>query len=140
MGFYGAQLNPENPVGTMQSIEHALRTFDKSLADERERLARCEKMLGDYQEQLGKPFEHEARLKELLIKQAALNAALDLDKGERQVAPSVPADPEESDDTISPGRGSAYAKATEDKTAWQAREMPRRRQRVYKAPTPRPRL
>jgi hypothetical protein len=39
------------------------------------------------QEQAGRPFEHEARLKELLVRQAELNAALDLDKGERQVAP-----------------------------------------------------
>lgn len=30
-----------------------------------------------------------ASLKELLAKQAALNAALDLDKGERQVAPEA---------------------------------------------------
>ncbi|MGH7824987.1 MAG: hypothetical protein ACREQ7_07400 [Candidatus Binatia bacterium] len=32
-GFYGAHLNPEHPVGTMQSIEHALRALDKSLDD-----------------------------------------------------------------------------------------------------------
>ncbi len=36
---------------------------------------------------LDRPFEHEARLKELLSKQAELNPALDLDKNERQVAP-----------------------------------------------------
>jgi hypothetical protein len=35
--------------------------LDKSMADEREPLARAEKMLSDYQEQFGKPFEHEAR-------------------------------------------------------------------------------
>jgi hypothetical protein len=46
-------------------------------------------MLGDFQEQAGKAFEHEARLKELLGRQAELNAALDLDKGERQVAPEA---------------------------------------------------
>ena len=28
-GFYGAQLNAEHPLGTMQSIEHALRALDK---------------------------------------------------------------------------------------------------------------
>ena len=71
----------------MQSIEYALRGLDKAVADEQERTARPEKMLGDFQEQAGKPFEHEARLKELLARQAELNAALDLDKGERQVAP-----------------------------------------------------
>jgi N12 class adenine-specific DNA methylase len=90
--IYKAQLNAENPVGTMQSIEYALRALDKALADERERAARAEKMLGDFEEQAGKPFEHEARLKELLGRQAELNAALDLDKGERQVAPEVGAE------------------------------------------------
>ena len=65
-GIYKAQFNAENPVGTMQSIEYALRGLDKAVADERERMARAEKMLGDFQEQAGKPFEHEARLKELL--------------------------------------------------------------------------
>jgi hypothetical protein len=34
---------------------------------------------------LGRPFEHEARLKDLLAKQAQLNAALDLDKHSAQV-------------------------------------------------------
>ncbi len=86
-GIYKAQLNAENPVGTMQSIEYALRGLDKAVADEQERAARAEKMLGDFQEQAGKAFEHEARLKELLGRQAELNAALDLDKGERQIAP-----------------------------------------------------
>jgi N12 class adenine-specific DNA methylase len=86
-GIYKAQLNSENPVGSMQSIEYALRSLDKTVADEQERAARAEKMLGDFQEQAGRPYEHEARLKELLARQAELNAALDLDKGERQVAP-----------------------------------------------------
>jgi len=92
-GIYKAQLSAEHPVGTMQSIEHALRSLDKALTDERERAAHAEKMLGDFQEQAGRPFEHEARLKELVVRQAELNAALDLDKGERQVA--APAGAEE---------------------------------------------
>ena len=68
---YTVQLNAENPVGTVQSIEHALRSLEKAVADETERTARAEKMLADYREQLGRPFEHEARLKELLARQAA---------------------------------------------------------------------
>ena len=81
------------------------------MAEEREREARTEKMLGDFQEQAGKPFEHEARLKELLGRQAELNAALDLDKGERQIAP--PAGGEEgapdmeSESPAEPGPGAA---------------------------------
>jgi len=86
-GIYKAQLNAENPVGTMQSIEYALRNLDKAAEEERDRAARAEKMLADFSEQAGRPYEHEAKLKDLLIRQAQLNALLDLDKGEQQVAP-----------------------------------------------------
>jgi hypothetical protein len=82
----------------MQSIKSALRALDKSVAEEKEQVARAEKMLADYREQLGKPFEHESKLKELLARQAELNAALDLDKGERQVAPPAAANSEPGSD------------------------------------------
>ena len=87
-GIYKVQLNAENPVGTMQSIEYALRSLDKALEDERERAARAEKTLVELQDQADRPFEHESRLKELLYRQAQLIAALDLDKGESQAAPA----------------------------------------------------
>jgi hypothetical protein len=127
--MFGAQLNPESPVGTIQSIEHALRALDKGLADEGARFSRCEKMLADYREQLGKPFEHEARLKELLAKQADLNAALDLDKGEQQAAAPAADGNAEGDggDGISP----------EDRAPDRARRRPPyepRRRREYKPP------
>jgi hypothetical protein len=54
-GIYKAQLNAENAVGTMQSIEYALRSLDRAVEDERERAARAEKMLGDFTEQAGRP-------------------------------------------------------------------------------------
>jgi hypothetical protein len=87
---YRAQLNPENPLGTIQSIEHVLRSLDRRAEDEKQQIQRQEKAFSEYKEQLGRPFEHEERLKELQLKQAQLNAALDLDKNERQVAPDDP--------------------------------------------------
>ena len=87
---YRAQLNAENPLGTMQSIEHTIRSLDRRAQEEREQIERQEKALAEYRQQLDRPFEHEQRLKELLAKQAQLNAALDLDKNERQVAPDDP--------------------------------------------------
>src|ERR1035437_10692069 len=69
-GIYKAQMNAENPLGTMQSIEYGLRGLGKDVMEERERLARDEKMLTDFQEQSGRPFEYEARLKDLLTRQA----------------------------------------------------------------------
>jgi len=85
-GTYTAHINPDNPIGTMQSIEHTLRTLDKAAEDEQRQTERLEKTLTDYQAQANRPFEHEARLKELLARQAQLNAALDLDKGDAQAA------------------------------------------------------
>jgi N12 class adenine-specific DNA methylase len=95
-GLYSANLNAENPLGTMQSIEHALRALDKLAEQEQERSLRLGKTLADYQAQANKPFDHEARMKELLARQAKLNAALDLDKNETQVA-------QPAEDDIGPG-------------------------------------
>ena len=85
-GTYSAHINADNPIGTMQSIEHTLRVLDRAAIDEREQLQRLDKTLTDYQAQAQRPFEHEARLKELLARQAQLNAALDLDKSDAQAA------------------------------------------------------
>jgi len=54
--------------------------------EEQQQLQRLEKTLTDYQAQAKRPFEHEARLKELLAREAQLNAALDLDKNDAQAA------------------------------------------------------
>jgi hypothetical protein len=82
---YKANLNPESPLGTIASIEHVLRGLEHRAEDEHRDIERQDKALADYKLQLGRPFEHEARLKDLLAKQAQLNAALDLDKHEAQV-------------------------------------------------------
>jgi hypothetical protein len=83
---YRAHLNAEHTIGAMQSIEHTLRALDRLSQEEQAQIERQEKALADYRQQLDRPFEHEAKLKELITRQAQLNAALDLDKGERQVA------------------------------------------------------
>jgi hypothetical protein len=82
---YKANLNLENPLGTIASIEHTLRGLDRRAEDEQHDIERQDKALADYRAQLGRPFEHEARLKDLLAKQAQLNAWLDLDKHEAQI-------------------------------------------------------
>ena len=87
---YCAKLNPVNPVGTIQSVEHTLRNRDKLADDQQSRVAWIEKELVDYQAQAERPFEHEERLKQLLTRQAELNSALDLDKGDQQGADSAP--------------------------------------------------
>jgi N12 class adenine-specific DNA methylase len=87
---YSANLNAANPVGTVQSIEHTLRNLDRLAAEQQTRVARIEKELADYQSQADRPFEHEARLKQLLARQAEINSLLDLDKGDQQGAGPAP--------------------------------------------------
>jgi len=82
---YKANLNSENPLGTIASIDHTLRNLDGKAAAEKRDIGQQEKALSDYKVQMGRPFEHEQRLKELMVRQAELNAALDLDKHEEQV-------------------------------------------------------
>jgi hypothetical protein len=76
--FLRFAVNPENPVGTIQSIKHTLRSLDNLADHEQERSLRMEKALADYQAQADKPFDHEARMNDLLARQAQLNAVLDL--------------------------------------------------------------
>src|SRR5665213_127719 len=91
---YTANMNPENPIGTMQSIEHTLRGLDRMGEGEQEHIEKLTKTLREFQEQANRPFEHEAKLRELVIRQKQLNAFLDLDKGEQQVAEEAKADSE----------------------------------------------
>jgi hypothetical protein len=85
-GYYPATLNPANPLGTIQSIEYTLRSFERLAGREQEKLQQLEANLAAFQSELARPFEHEARLKALLVKQAELNAALDLHKSDTQAA------------------------------------------------------
>ena len=94
--MYSANLNAANPIGTVQSIEHTLRSLDKLAADQGSRVARIEKELADYQLQADRPFEHEERLKQLLARQAEIDSLLDLDKGDQQGAAPIP-DKDETD-------------------------------------------
>ena len=55
--MYSANLNAANPIGTIQSIEHALRSLDKLGAEQQDRVARIEKELADYQLQVDRPFD-----------------------------------------------------------------------------------
>jgi hypothetical protein len=98
---YSANLNASSPIGTVQSIEHALRNLDKFALDQQNRAARVEKELHDYQKQADRPFEHEERLKDLLARQAELNSLLDLDKGDQQgAAPAAEKDELETERSV----------------------------------------
>jgi N12 class adenine-specific DNA methylase len=92
---YEANLNEENALGTMASIDYVFRRLDRELTDEQQEIERKEKMLADYREQYGKPFEHEEKLRELMAKQQQVNRLLDLDKSDTQ-AVAAPEEEKES--------------------------------------------
>ena len=76
--------NPENPLGTIVSIERALRGFEAIQGRLESDIARDQNELAEYRVQSQKPFEYEEQLKQLLVKQAQLNAELDLGKDDKQ--------------------------------------------------------
>jgi N12 class adenine-specific DNA methylase len=86
---YEANLNEDNAPGTMASIDYVFRRLDRELAEEQQEIERKEKMLADYRQQYGKPFEHEEKLRELMAKQQQVNRLLDLDKSDTQAAPAA---------------------------------------------------
>jgi hypothetical protein len=92
---YEANLNTENPLGTVASIEYALRRLDKDAEEEQAACERMEKALAGYKEQLNRPFEHEEKLRDLCLKQQEINKLLDLDKGDAQAAANDNTPPEE---------------------------------------------
>jgi len=85
---YTATFSASSSVGTVQSIEHTLRSLDKLADEQRARTATLEKELTDYEAQTGRPFEHESKLQHLLARQAELTKMLDLDKGDQQAVES----------------------------------------------------
>ena len=74
-----------------------MRSLERAAEREREQLQQLEANLVAFRMELAKPFEHEARLKELLIKQTELNAALDLHKNDVQAAGEQPEEPPTSE-------------------------------------------
>ena len=66
--------------GNIIKIENAIKDIPVELDSKTERLSNLEKDLKVITAQIGKPFEHEDKLKTLLKRQSVLNAELNLDK------------------------------------------------------------
>ena len=82
---YELSINPQNPLAMLAGLETELRRLDRYAEATQEEYERKEQALVDYTEQLGRPFEQEERLRQLLARQAEINRSLDLDKSETQV-------------------------------------------------------
>jgi hypothetical protein len=99
---YEANLNTENPLGTIASIEYALRRLDRDAEEEKAKCEHMEKALADYRQRLNRPFEHEERLRERCTKQQEINKLLDLDKGDTQAVANdnMPQDEQATDSFV----------------------------------------
>src|SRR5437763_2656133 len=82
---YALYIHPQNPLGLLAGLETELRRLDRYVEAAKADYERQEKALVDYREQLGRPFEQEERLRELLVTQADINRSLDLDKNDMQI-------------------------------------------------------
>ncbi len=82
---YEMHFDPNNLFDNIKAMDAELRYLERDIANGRENLAQMQKNLADFQEQLGRPFEHETALAELLIKQQEINEKLDLDKSDTQI-------------------------------------------------------
>ncbi|QBD75179.1 N-domain protein, SNF2 family [Ktedonosporobacter rubrisoli] len=119
--YYEVNFNPENPLGTIASIEHALRNLDRDAEKEQATCGRMEKALTDFREQLTRPFEHEEKLRELFVRQQDINKQLDLDKGDVQAAAANDNAPQEEEEKaqegyvsrLEAGRGKVRARVAE---------------------------
>jgi hypothetical protein len=83
---YTAHTNPENPVGTLLSIEHVLANIEHHVATARAELVAAERDLQDYGAHSGRPFEQEEKFQKLLLRQRQLADELDLNKSDQQAA------------------------------------------------------
>jgi len=72
----------ESEVGTIASLEYALKGIEKRLAERRVALSESEKRLEGLRTEIAKPFQYEEKMRELLHRQYEIEKQLDLDKRE----------------------------------------------------------
>jgi len=78
---YSANISP-SPIGSISSLEHAVRSIEEQAARCREELARSRQAVVDLTALTGKVFEHEERYRELLKRQGELVDLLDITKNQ----------------------------------------------------------
>ena len=78
---YTAHISP-SPVGSVSSLEHAVRAIAEHLQRGRDELKRCQTCVAELTALSGKIFEHEERYRELLKRQGELVDLLDITKNQ----------------------------------------------------------
>jgi N12 class adenine-specific DNA methylase/2'-5' RNA ligase len=111
---YGANTNPDEPLGTLQSIEIAVRGIDGHLNGAVANMTDAQRKLADTNDLLGKPFEQEAKLKTLLDRQRALAKELQTDAADQQAASANLPQPEEEGESVAAAETDAASKNTSE--------------------------
>lgn len=83
--LYEMHFDPNNMFDNIREMDAQLRDLERVIERAQEDREQMEKNLSDFREQLGKSFEHEEHLRELLKQQQQINEKLDLDKSETQI-------------------------------------------------------
>ena len=72
----------ETSLGTVRSLEYFVQNMEDRLAHKQSELADAEKKCGELEAKIGQPFEHEAKLQSLAVRQKELEEALDITKNQ----------------------------------------------------------
>lgn len=84
-GQYTATVS-ESAAGTLASIEHSLSSFEGQVSDLENDLAHYRRQSQELAKQLDKPFEHEVKLQDALLRQEEIVDALDINKNQAGAA------------------------------------------------------
>jgi hypothetical protein len=109
-------LGRDDPVGTIQSVEHTLRNPDTLAGDQQSRMTRIQKELLDYRAESKRPFEHGKQLKQLPAPEDELNSAPQPGKGDQQGSDSAP----ELRDHLEVGQNPTPAQTSREQVAMMA--------------------
>jgi hypothetical protein len=72
----------ETSLGTVRSLEYFVQNMEDRLAHKQAELADAEKKCGELEVKIGQPFEYEAKLQTLAVRQKELEEALDITKNQ----------------------------------------------------------
>jgi N12 class adenine-specific DNA methylase len=76
----------ESSIGLIQRLDNSLDSLDEKIRSAEERISQCKKELADAMAEKEKPFPYEKELADKLVRVAALNIELSLDKPDAPVA------------------------------------------------------
>lgn len=79
----------KNPLGNLQRIGNALGRIEQNLQESEQKLETVQQQFAVAQEEVKKPFAKEAELTEKAARLSELNALLNMDEKETQVAPDM---------------------------------------------------